>query len=106
MADSIVTKTKQGWKLKAGFAVLVAGSAAMFWGLSTLREPMGFALTLLGMTTSLLAFAVTCLAVRCPSCGSKWLWVAVRSQHHKRWLHWLLQQRVCPHCGFDPEGKR
>ena len=37
-------------------------------------------------------------AVRCPACGAKWVWRAVR-QRAGRWLEWLHEQQVCPVCG-------
>lgn len=36
--------------------------------------------------------------VRCPFCGTHWVWRAAK-QRTVRWLEWLHEQQVCPVCG-------
>jgi hypothetical protein len=45
-----------------------------------------------------------CFNVRCPNCGAKLLWVAIRKQSIGSWMPWLLRQTSCPLCSFQPES--
>jgi len=44
-----------------------------------------------------------CLSIRCPSCGKRWVWAAVRGQAAGAWLAALLSHHACPSCGQPKE---
>lgn len=68
-ASSVLRLTGQNWKLVLGVAALVAGSVAPLWPATGLTWTTGTVLAIAG-------YAFTCLAVRCPACGSRWFWQA------------------------------
>jgi hypothetical protein len=41
-----------------------------------------------------------CLAIRCPRCQARIVWIAVREQGVGGWLLWLLALTKCPRCSF------
>ena len=102
LRGSILEKSNQTWKLVGGLASMAFGFAVMIFGLAHLERPQGFTITLVGMAVDLGAGIAAALSIRCPSCGARWLWLAVRTQEHSRWLNWLSAQAVCPRCGDDP----
>jgi hypothetical protein len=78
---SLVARSGQAWKvglllfveLSAGLGMVVA-----FAGMSQPR-PEPYALLMLAcLALSLLALFAACWAIRCPQCGTRWLWRAVR----------------------------
>jgi hypothetical protein len=97
-SDSIIAKSRQGWKLAVGITIGYAGGAALLW---SLRREIA-ALAPIGIALALGSFAGMALAIRCCNCGARWLWIAVSTQHHLRWWHWLNAQMVCPKCSHDP----
>lgn len=101
LRHSIVGKTGQSWKLGLGLTFLLIGFATMVTGLQRLQQPNGFETCLTGIAIGLSAFAGTCAAVRCRSCGMRWLWAAMKGQEQLQWLNWLAAQRTCPRCGAD-----
>lgn len=85
---------------------MVCGFAAMVWGLRQTEAPAGLGLTFTGIVVDLGAAVVTCLSIRCPHCGMRWIWIAVKSQEHLRWINWLIAQRVCPGCDREPSADK
>src|SRR5437867_9161552 len=47
-----------------------------------------------------------CFSVRCPRCGTRVLWTAIRKQSAGSWMVWLVSQTKCPSCGYQPESKQ
>jgi len=60
-------------------------------------SPLAFALA--GLAGGLGAFAWLAFAIRCPACGAKVAWRAVRTAPAGRWLMELLSMKACPACG-------
>jgi hypothetical protein len=46
-----------------------------------------------------------CFSIRCPSCGKRWVWAAVRGQAAGAWLAVLLSHHACPNCGHPNESR-
>jgi len=102
MNGSLLSKTKQSWKFKAMFVALMLAAASMAYGqlhIGSLSSSAFFYLVAGGAFLGVAAFAFACVSIKCPVCGSKWLWQAVSGQGHKDWLFWLHSQSVCPNCG-------
>jgi hypothetical protein len=102
----LIDRTHQAWKLyTANVSVVVAlvVHAVPRWLLhgTPSRAIAAFA----GVSAAIAAFSVYLFfrAVRCPVCGAKWVWRAVR-QRPGRWLDWLREQQVCPVCGSNGEA--
>lgn len=99
--DSVIKKTGQYWKGLAAGTLVILGSATMFAGLFALtgdQSPRSFAVMLGGMALAVFGFAFACWSMRCPECGARWLWLAVRRQPTASWIEWLMKQARCPVC--------
>jgi predicted RNA-binding Zn-ribbon protein involved in translation (DUF1610 family) len=82
-------------------AVVASGIVMIFaqWQNDALTTDQ-FALAMLSaMVIGLGAFVFGCTAIKCPKCGERWLWRAVRTRSSGSWLHWLQSQDRCPACG-------
>lgn len=100
---SIIKTSGQMPKLVLLFAVLIGGWIAMVIGLKNLEgSGWGFPLALAGMSIGLASFLLALLFIRCPRCGSRWLWKAVSQQEHSQWLSTLLSNSTCPSCAYTP----
>jgi len=97
---SLVKKTNQGGKLVA-FAVLkVLGGVLLLYSFTVQTSIVAiFAAIALGLLGLLLGI----VGVKCPICGSKWLWLALRDQGIGQWLAWLMSLNKCPECGHSQE---
>ena len=100
--QSVLRRAGQAWKLQVAFVGLLIAGVLMVWAqlkITSLTAEQFTFLTLAGVAMALVSLFGACIAIRCPSCGSKWLWQAVRNKHSNSWLAWLLEQKACPTCG-------
>ena len=102
---SFVLVTHQYWKLIVACAMVVASAIAIFVGGRDVRQAWGMRLAVTGIAVGLASLVALFLAVRCPRCGARIVWLAVREQPAGSWLPWLLQLRRCPRCRFDPASE-
>lgn len=96
MADaaSVVSLTGQYWKVAVGTAALLVGSIAPLFAATGLSWTMGTIIAVVG-------YGFTCLAVRCPACGSRWFWqAALDAGLYKP----LFRGHCCPQCKHDYRG--
>jgi predicted RNA-binding Zn-ribbon protein involved in translation (DUF1610 family) len=97
----LIDRTHQAWKLHAanvGVALAIALHVVARWFVPGIT---GRELAVCSGASALIAAVSLFIffgAVRCPACGAKWVWRAVR-QRAGRWLEWLHEQQVCPVCG-------
>lgn len=93
--QSVIKKTGQSWKAWLSCVTVIGGGASTFYGLSygSLLFPVLIGIVLVGFG---LVFA--CTAIRCPSCGARWVWLGFKGQNAMQWLPWLLNQAECPVC--------
>jgi hypothetical protein len=96
--NSIVPKSRQGWKLAVGIAGLYLGAVTLWWGLRQNKPEFA----VVGLLVGILPIIVATFAIRCRRCGARWLWIAVSTHNLRQWWEWLLAQTVCPKCGDDP----
>jgi hypothetical protein len=96
---SVLTKTRQRWKLWGGFGGQAVGLGALWFGL---RDGGNTEFALIGLLFAVLTTIAPWVVIRCRSCGARWLWMAMRTQSPLGWLGWLNAQTVCPRCGDDP----
>ena len=90
-ANSVIRLTGQFWKLAVGALALLIGSLAPLVGASGMSWTTGTVIAVVGYT-----FA--CMAVRCPGCGSRWLWQAALDAGLYRPL---FTRPACPQCQRD-----
>lgn len=99
--DSFVRRSGQGRLLLVNLVFVVIGLAALvLWWV----EPVTANLVALAVTVALgvASFASVALLVRCPRCGLRLGWRALRDSEAGSWLKWLLTLRACPSCGYSP----
>lgn len=103
LGDSFVRATGQSGKLYMGFVCFALVSLILGY-LLFYAELTDFAVLLLvaSVIAALTVAAWICFAVRCPKCGSKIVWMAVRHQSANEWSRWLMTLTACPTCGFVP----
>ncbi len=100
--QSVLRRAGQAWKLQLAFVGLLVAGVLMVWAqlqITSFTAEQFTLLTLAGVVMGLASLFGACFAIRCPACGSKWLWQAVRTKHSSSWLTWLLEQKACPTCG-------
>ena len=96
----LIVRTGQAPKLAAGIALLLGGFVLMLSG-ALLLEPLTMAKLLsLSIATFILGaagFAYLCLAIRCPDCGARWLWL-LASRRPGSPAHFDFRSDRCPLC--------
>jgi hypothetical protein len=106
--SSVIKKTGQWWKMLAAFSGIVAGGVIMaiaFAVMNSLTAESFFVCMFVGMVFVFVSACFGCISIRCPSCGKRWIWEAVRKQPASMWLASLLGNRVCPDCGHPKESR-
>lgn len=100
--ESVLYRTGQAWKfwllpllVSIGILVLltgelIKGSWPKQWFLAALDA---------AVCLEIFAFAFPAIAIRCPSCGARWFWIAMFKQRSDNWFNWLFQPK-CPICGY------
>jgi endogenous inhibitor of DNA gyrase (YacG/DUF329 family) len=100
---SVITKTRQMWKLVAGMVGLASGSTLTICvasGFVTfLNAEAAILAVVTGLGVAILSTVFVMVAVRCPNCGARWAWLAARTQSESNWLFWLMGLMNCPECG-------
>ena len=100
---NLIRRSGQTWKIAAGgLCLLVAVIAA---GFAQLGPPPLFGTApewtaLISAVFGLGALMFGSLAVRCPDCRARWVWMAVSEQNHNELIRWLLTLHACPKCGY------
>jgi hypothetical protein len=108
--ESVIRRTKQGRKALIGLLGLFLGvGASYFGGLlykshpdSSLVIPAQFGGALFGLA----AMFVACRSIRCPGCGTRWVWDSMSKDPAHRWMLSLLESKTCPKCGFPDRGQK
>ena len=103
--NSIITKTKQMWKLKLTFLLAIVGGLALFYGIYMINKDgkpdVVVPFMLGGIVLALGSLVFGSLSVRCPKCKTRWLWEAISKKSSNNWLAWLMAQPVCPSCNYE-----
>jgi hypothetical protein len=99
--DSLISSTKQMWKIWALAGLGIACAAAM-GTLFYLEAALPLANKLLLSSLTFVAGGIGCVLVftiRCPGCKARWLELAHAEKPLSGGWTWLSAQRVCPKCG-------
>jgi len=105
--ESIILKTKQGWKLLVSISGLLISGGGMFYSINKMQHGgnLPIVIDLLSVTAGILIGIFTCLSIRCPDCGLKWVWYAVSNKDINQWIFWLLSFGECPRCEYNADEK-
>ncbi|MBT8078778.1 MAG: hypothetical protein KJO31_09365 [Gammaproteobacteria bacterium] len=101
-AKDLLARSGQTGKFMSGFVLVLIGGAIVFIsGLLIGRASSAlYALSSsLGVAIGLGGFVYLCVAIRCPDCGAKWIWL-MASKRRGDPLHWGWQNAACPVCGY------
>jgi hypothetical protein len=99
-ASSVIRRTGQWWKVAAAFWAIILGSGLVWYHAAQIgmnapeRLPV---IAMLGCTLILIGFLIAWMAVRCQSCGARWIWIGMTDQDAGNWVNWLAQSK-CPQC--------
>lgn len=106
---NVIAKTGQSWKLLAVFVVLILSGISMVIGVLNINAAASAELYFYYVSACAIvgisSFVIACVSIKCPSCGSRWLWSAVNSKASKEWQYWLNSLEVCPECG-EPKNEQ
>lgn len=100
---SLLDRTRQTWRLRSTLWTGIAGMAMTFGAVwrGTSQGWLTTMLIVIGLALSAGGFVWAALTIRCPSCGTRLLWKAMRERTLLEHEHWLLSLEVCPACGSD-----
>lgn len=100
---TLLQRTDQLWKIYL-FAVLfgLGCAAALLQGFfyAPLGKELAMQIGLGGVGLVVGSFVWAGQNVTCPKCRVKLLYHAFRHHGFFRWLSWLVEQDVCPKCGY------
>jgi hypothetical protein len=107
---SILKRSGQWWKALASLGAMGVGLLAFFVGLhlegeTTPLYSLSGLVTLIGLLVGLSGIGFALTSIRCPSCGARWVWLAVSQHSPDGWLGWLLDQSNCPVCAGRGVGR-
>jgi len=105
---SFLHRARQMWKLPAFLvafpAVGLALMIALVWDVVELPVRHSIVLYLSSLAVLVISYAWVLLTVRCPSCGARVLWLAVKTKTPGEWFNWVVDLESCPICGSDGSG--
>ena len=100
---SFLEATRQTTKFFTGLGLFVSIGILLVWSFLYADLTDLAVYLILSMVAAVCAVGVwLCLAIRCPRCRARIVWVAVREHPIGGWLSWLLTLSICPVCNFDP----
>lgn len=101
--NSVVMKTGQAWKLRLFIVLMLCGGSAMFGAQFKLGGDYSTEFLGVGTLVALLSFVFASLAIRCPSCGARWFWLAISRLDQHQWFNAVINVPACPQCNFTGE---
>jgi Na+/melibiose symporter-like transporter len=100
--QSVVVKSGQGWKALTVVGGSIVSAVCFFAGLALLggKQPaIAVWLVLLGIGMFACSMLFACAFIRCPHCGTRWVWLAVTRSDAVEWVSSVMSQGVCRACG-------
>src|SRR5262249_49692645 len=94
---SFLEKTGQAKRFRTGIGLFITIGVLLLWMFFYAELTDYFVFMFLA--TVVAAFAVAlwlCLAIRCPRCKAKIVWIAVHEHATEKWLFWLSRLTICP----------
>ena len=99
LEKSVLARSGQLWKVIGGVSAILIGGTALVYGIaSDTADGGGLLWIFAGMFLVFGGLAFACLAVRCPKCGARWVWMAVSQQSSSNYGVWLVALSECPRC--------
>ena len=92
--DSEVAKTGQLWKVFLAIGCVLSGCLLFALELNHLTNFVGVGLLLFGVFFG-------SLSIRCPRCGRRWFWSALRYHPKSELSYWVLGGEHCVGCSNE-----
>jgi len=97
--NSLVYYTRQWWKLKLSFFVLLLSGIGLFLGLFLMVHNELFFWVVVGsICLGIITLAWACLTIVCPVCKTHWVWFTMKSKGEMGSFSWLVSSKTCPVC--------
>jgi DNA-directed RNA polymerase subunit RPC12/RpoP len=106
MKDWIIAKTGQLPRLFTGLGLIASGglvnlaSIILVGSRAVTEEHWLVSLQLPAALMALIGFVFLCMAIKCPKCGAKWIWMAVSGKLGAHPLDSLTDLSACRNCGY------
>ncbi len=100
--ETILYRTNQVWKHYTSLAINIiaistfAGSIYYF-PINSWQFGLGIEIAAILAVVSL----VIALNIKCPKCGSRWFWLALKAPYASKGIEKFLSQNMCPTCGYS-----
>lgn len=110
MKNWIISKTGQLPRLAIGLGLLAMGglvnviSIGLTGSGSITTDSWLVKLQLPAALLALAGFVFLCMAIKCPNCGAKWIWMAVSGKLGSRSLDSVADLSACRVCGYSGGG--
>jgi hypothetical protein len=101
--------SKQLWKLYFSLCFVILGGFVLAFAVSSMeRLTDGFLFVLVfgGLFVVSISVLAGGLSIKCPKCGAKLFWRALKEAPASQWLQWLLTLSRCPACEHDPNAPK
>ena len=99
--ESILYHTHQPWKYNASIVIdwlgIVVATGSFYYYRS---DPQRHLLYLSVAALIFITSSIIALQIKCPRCGSRWFWQALKTPLGGDGLGKLRSQNACPKCGF------
>ena len=99
-ATSLMQASGQMWKLHAGTTAYAIAVFLIVWAAI---ERINYQLLVLGVIAGLLGTILCAVSIRCPKCGARWYWSALKNVK-PGFARRLVQQSQCPSCGYTAQA--
>jgi ribosomal protein S27AE len=108
--EPILSRTHQAWKYKASFAIcwlaIIIFSVSLY---NISSHPEWHIPGLMVAGIFFISGFIIAFNIKCPNCGSRWYWLALRESLKKPLLEdgfvKMRLQKVCPICGFSGDDR-
>jgi len=100
--NKLLKESNQLWKASLSFSSLLAGMVSVCLGLyfaDSLSYRVAFTMIVLSSFISLTTLVWGAVSIKCPSCGSRWLWDSLSKQEMDSWSTHFWTLKECPNCG-------
>jgi hypothetical protein len=101
-AQALLGRSGQLWKIRVLGSMALIGVVLIVLAVAKdLEPPLWMTVHFVGVALGAGSVLWGVLSIRCPGCGARLYWMAIRGRSPIEWLDWLRQLDTCPTCGND-----
>jgi hypothetical protein len=98
-STNVIVQTGQLWKVAVSLAAVIVGGTGAVIAMTIVGTNPGHPLNLFSLALGGFGLAFAWMSIRCPNCGARWVWLAMRHHALGQWQPWLVGLTACPSCG-------